>query len=845
MEKLEIQLKIPDLWQQEALRYLKDGCDVVVDAPTGAGKTYVFELFVEDGLHGQAIYTVPTRALANDKYEEWKSAGLNVGIMTGDLADNTDAPVVVATLETQRDRLIHGDGPALLVIDEYQMIGDRNRGVNYEIAIAMAPPTTQLLLFSGSVGNPKKVVRWFQKIQRDARLVSTKHRPIPQDEVFFDALPDHGSRNIRGYWPRRIAKALDNDLGPILVFCAHRKAAEDLAKDLCNQLPEDVPLVLTPEQKQLAGQELTRLLKARIAFHHSGLSYQQRAGLVEPLAKNGQLRVIVATNGLGAGINFCMRSVTITSREYRVGETSVNLRPDELLQMFGRAGRRGMDDRGYVLTAPGKPRLTEAVPLHLRRRNQVDWAIFLHLMARAQEKGILPYEETQRLTARLFSDQRIPLGLVEFIKKNKHASPDEGSKRADAEAAEKHLDRRSVIEISNSKGIWERRRAPIKARLKDTLFLDRERWIPALQSSKTLSGINIGMPTKLRKGKDPLYGRILPVAQVNYDQGPKALLLYAKFRKTLSSYFSKTRNRTIHPPKRWELDDFEREILSIMPALTNGGRAVNYNERNGVLYVTLDYSDAYIFAWKDAQGALLINPTMRKRVHASLDELRMPKKEELSGTLSRKPLPQETEGSKGSLSPAEIWFRLRLIDNKARPTRRGAIASFFQHGEGLAIAAALEDDAFNYDDLIFEIANIRAGHRFDALANTSDRMRFVCREAYRSATYEGYLNKGLPIEYGDGAAEVMRELTANPHGKSTTFSDVLSPGDIERACLEWRSMLFHIASAPEFPWKRWTEFQEAVNTFIEKHLFSSARETPPPLTAAQNVRAYENGQGLF
>ena len=203
MDKLETKLKIPDLWQQEALQYLKDGCDVIIDAPTGAGKTYIFELFAEESLSGQAVYTVPTRALANDKYKEWQDAGMQVGIMTGDLAENTDAPVIVATLETQRDRLIRGDGPALLVIDEYQMIGDRNRGVNYEVAIALAPSTTQLLMFSGSVGNPKRVVRWLQKIKRDARLVSTKHRPVPQDEVYFDALPDHISKQIRGYWPRK------------------------------------------------------------------------------------------------------------------------------------------------------------------------------------------------------------------------------------------------------------------------------------------------------------------------------------------------------------------------------------------------------------------------------------------------------------------------------------------------------------------------------------------------------------------------------------------------------------------------------------------------------------------
>ena len=92
---------------------------MVVQAPTGAGKTLIFELWSNRGRnHGQAIYTVPTRALANDKLAEWRACGWNVGIATGDLSENLGAPVLVATLETQKRRLIEGDGPSLLVVDE-------------------------------------------------------------------------------------------------------------------------------------------------------------------------------------------------------------------------------------------------------------------------------------------------------------------------------------------------------------------------------------------------------------------------------------------------------------------------------------------------------------------------------------------------------------------------------------------------------------------------------------------------------------------------------------------------------------------------------------------------------
>lgn len=135
------QVAIPDLWQQQAVAALRQGHDVVVQAPTGAGKTLIFELWSNQGKNrGQAIYTVPTRALANDKLAEWRSRGWDVGIATGDLADNLSAPVIVATLETQKSKLIQGYGPNLLVIDEYQMIRDPDRGLNYELAIALAPP---------------------------------------------------------------------------------------------------------------------------------------------------------------------------------------------------------------------------------------------------------------------------------------------------------------------------------------------------------------------------------------------------------------------------------------------------------------------------------------------------------------------------------------------------------------------------------------------------------------------------------------------------------------------------------------------------------------------------------
>ncbi|HEX7194486.1 MAG TPA: DEAD/DEAH box helicase, partial [Chthoniobacterales bacterium] len=346
-----VSLIIPDKWQQDAVNLLREGKDVVVQAPTGAGKTYVFELLYES-FRGQAIYTVPTRALANDKLAEWRTRGWDVGISTGDVSENLGARVVVATLETQKGRFLRGEGPRLLVVDEYQLLADPTRGTNYELILSLAPPETQILLLSGSVANPEDIVAWFGRIGRDVELIIHRERPVRLEEIMLNDLPVQAPGTIRGYWPRMIARALLADLGPLLIFAPRRNAAEELAQALLPVCALDEPLAISQEQATIAGEPLAKLLRHRIAYHHSGLSYAVRAGIIEPLAKRGQLRVVVATMGLAAGINFSMRSVLINGTHYVAGNVQKHVRPDELLQMFGRAGRRGLDEAGYALVTP-------------------------------------------------------------------------------------------------------------------------------------------------------------------------------------------------------------------------------------------------------------------------------------------------------------------------------------------------------------------------------------------------------------------------------------------------------------------------------------------------------------
>ena len=400
------QLRLPDAWQAEAIRALAAGDDVIVQAPTGAGKTFIFEQYFQQRRGpGQVIFTVPTRALANDKFAEWSRQGWRVGITTGDLSHDPAAPLIVATLEAQQ----LPKQAALYVVDEYQWLADPLRGNHYEGTILSLPPQTQLLLLSGSVANPGVVRDWLLRLDRGRQvtMVEQKERPVPLDEMEIDSLARNVPEAITGYWIRRIAGALREDFGPILVFAPHRKEAEKIAKEVAARIPCPQPLRLTRDQENAAGPDLAKLLGQRVAFHHSGLSYVQRAGLIEPLAKGGQLRVVVATLGLSAGINFSLRSVLVTAASFTAAGLPREVAPSDLLQMFGRAGRRGLDEQGYVLVSERSPRLGQARAGHLRRSAPLPWRPLLRELV----KGVPIEEAAAAFQKKLFTTDFIPLGI--------------------------------------------------------------------------------------------------------------------------------------------------------------------------------------------------------------------------------------------------------------------------------------------------------------------------------------------------------------------------------------------------------------------------------------------------
>lgn len=806
------QILIPDLWQQDAAMALRDGKDVVVTAPTGAGKTLIFELWSNQGKNsGQAVYTVPTRALANDKLAEWRARGWNVGIATGDLAENLDAPIIVATLETQKSRLIRGEGPKLLVVDEYQMIGDPDRGLNYELSLALAPPETQLLLLSGSVDNPRSVVKWLERLGRQVELIEHKERPVPLEESHEEMLRAYVPPKVRGYWPRLIAKALAEDLGPILIFAPRRRSAESMALELSKCLPNPDPLVLSEAQRKLTGEHLSRLLKTRIAYHHSGLSYGARAGVIEPLAKAGQLRVVVATMGLAAGINFSLRTVAIAAESYRRGFMETALRPDEILQMFGRAGRRGLDEMGYVLVSGNGIGIRDAFPGKVSRADAVDWSALLRVMDAAQEQGKAPFEEASRIQERLFTTKPIPLGVEHSLQ----APNAPCGLSTDAERA-RHV-RRPIRQFRNSRGEWEDMRREREKPAAEVYTIDyadsgdaensmsRPILRPFLTRPEAVSKIRLWGGSRVcvidNRGDMPIYGKEYAIGvgmmngKVTIVKWVRKLIGLRKKQITVSLWDNKLADQFL-----WTLSKRKLEVVRLV-------------KKKDMILAQISMASVKIRAGIDRHGVALWGVDQKEEIP---DECHQCDQLKICQKSSRAP------------GVALLWKELGLINREGAPTRRGKIAGFFAQGAGLAIAAALEDASYDVRDLIYDLANLDAGFRFCGDEyRWEGRLAMSCRQAYGSHTITGYLDNGAPPRYGFGAEQVVAAVHRNPANKNQWITKSLGTGDIDRVIIEWRSLLRQIGYAPDLEWDRWMELKRLASEVLNEVPSPTLKDLPP------------------
>ena len=185
---------------------------------------------------------------------------------------------------------------------------------------------------------------------------------------------------------------------------------------------------------------------------------------------------------------------------------------------------------------------------------------------------------------------------------------------------------------------------------------------------------------------------------------------------------------------------------------------------------------------------------------------------------------------------AMLWRRLNLVDAAGVPTLRGRIVSFFSQGDGLAIAAALEEESYPLDELVYDLANLDGGYRFCGDDNRwGGRLAIVCHEKFGLQSVPGYLDNGVPPRYGAGAEQVVASVHKNPANKHAWITDLLGPGDIDRIIIEWRSLLRQISHAPDLDWTRWKALQ-AMAKGILNETESPTATTLPALEYHQTKR---------
>ncbi|MFP5212751.1 MAG: DEAD/DEAH box helicase, partial [Acidobacteriota bacterium] len=397
---------VPDPFQIEALETLEKS-DVLVTAPTGAGKTYIaieaIDRIFQKG--GKSWYASPLKALSNAKYEEFSKifGPENVGILTGDRKENGHAPVIVGTTEILRNQLYdnmhRGENldVDLVVLDEAHYLGDEDRGVVWEEVLIYLPPRVRLLLLSATIRNAREICGWLQWLRSSpCDWVAAYERPVPLYPLFLfpegELSPLSTRRGLFGKihsvdprsFSRRdfpdIPKIMDvlrqADLLPAIFFLKSRsdcekaiamchpsvgtkgrQGADDFRKRV-NELLEEFPFLKT-------HQHLAILKQSRVGAHHGGQLPHWKI-LLERLMQETRLEAIFSTSTVAAGVNFPARTVVILQSDRFNGKEFVPLRATDLLQMTGRAGRRGMDEIGFVLVLPGPHQDAELIHSLLR-----------------------------------------------------------------------------------------------------------------------------------------------------------------------------------------------------------------------------------------------------------------------------------------------------------------------------------------------------------------------------------------------------------------------------------------------------------------------------------------------
>lgn len=336
--------------QEEAILELLGGKHVILATPTGSGKSLVATAlhFLAMSRGERSFYTCPIKALVNEKFFALCDVfgAENVGMMTGDAAINRDAPIICCTAEILSNLAIREQRlfTETVVMDEFHYYGDKDRGVAWQVPL-LAMPQTQFLLMSATLGDLSAITQSLTDItKREVVEVRSAQRPVPL-EFRYSETPLHET----------VRDLLQENKAPIYLVNFSQRAAAEQAQNL---LSIDVS---SKEEKQKLkealveqhwntpfGKELKRLLLHGLGLHHAGLLPRYRR-LVERLAQQGLLKVISGTDTLGVGVNVPIRTVLFTQLCKFDGEKTGVLTVRDFLQISGRAGRKGFDDRGYVV----------------------------------------------------------------------------------------------------------------------------------------------------------------------------------------------------------------------------------------------------------------------------------------------------------------------------------------------------------------------------------------------------------------------------------------------------------------------------------------------------------------
>jgi superfamily II RNA helicase len=337
--------------QEEAIMELFVGNNVILNTPTGSGKSLVALAahFRSVALGERSFYTAPIKALVSEKFFDLcRVLGpQRVGMMTGDATVNRDAPVICCTAEILSNlALREGEHAEVdgIVMDEFHYYADRDRGVAWQIPL-LTLPRARFLLMSATLGDTQKFEDALHELTgATTTLVKSEERPVPLDFEYSEETLQTA-----------VVELIEEGKAPIYVVHFAQRAATEQAQSFMSVdfLSKDEKRAIKDELSGTRfdtpfGKELKKFLHHGIGVHHAGMLPRYRR-LVERLAQEGKLRIICGTDTLGVGVNVPIRTVLFTKLCKYDGEKTKVLTVRDFKQIAGRAGRRGYDSLGSVV----------------------------------------------------------------------------------------------------------------------------------------------------------------------------------------------------------------------------------------------------------------------------------------------------------------------------------------------------------------------------------------------------------------------------------------------------------------------------------------------------------------